>query len=92
MSSMAPAKTDGNKYGALSEGDLNTPSTSAVEVPIAEFIRPPTKRQQRRMADNRKIRIVQSLNCGDECRGHEHEQEAFPELGALKWGGKTAEL
>jgi hypothetical protein len=44
------------------------------------------------MADNRKIRIVQSLNCGDECQGHEHAQEAFPGLGALKWGEKTAEF
>ena len=87
---MAPAKTDGNRFGTLSEGELHTPSTSAMEVPIADFLRPPTKRQQRRLADNKKIRIVQSLKCGDECQGH--EQEAFPKLGALKWGGKTAEF
>ena len=87
---MAPAKTDGNRFGTLSEGELHTPSTSAIEVPIADFLRPPTKRQQRRLADNKKIRIVQSLKCGDECHGH--EQEAFPKLGALKWGGKTAEF
>jgi len=92
---MAPAKTDGNRFGTLSEGELHTPSTSAMEVPIADFLRPPTKRQQRRLADNKKIRIVQSLKCGDECHGHEchgHEQEAFPKLCALKWGGKTAEF
>ena len=88
LSSLAPAKTDGNRYGALRESDLATPSTSAVEVPIAELMRPPTKRQQRRMADNIKIRTMHSLKCCDECQGQ--EQEAFPELGALKWGGKTA--
>ena len=32
---------------------------------------------------------MQSLKCGEECQGH--EQEEFPEFGALKWGGKTAE-
>ena len=90
MSSMAPARMDGNKCCALSEAELHTPSTSAVEVPIADFIRTPTKRQMRSLADNRKFRIGHSIKCNDECQGH--EQEAFPELGALKWGGKTAEF
>ena len=88
LSLLAQAKTDGNKYSALRESDLATPSTTAVEVPFVELMRPPTKRQQRRMSDNRKISIIHSLKCCEECRGQ--EQEAFPELGALKWGGKTA--
>ena len=53
LSSMAPAKTDGNKCGALTEGDLTTPSTSTFQVPIADLMRPPTKRQQRRIVDNK---------------------------------------
>ena len=31
---MAPAKTDGNKCGALSESDLTTPPTSTIEVTL----------------------------------------------------------
>ena len=77
LSSMAPAKTDGNKFGALGESDLTAPSTSTFEVPTADLTRLPTKRQQRRLIDNKKIRIVQSLKCGEECQGH--GQEAFPE-------------
>ena len=85
---MSPAETGGNKLGALSESDLTTPSTWTFEVLSADLMRPPAKRKQRRIVDTKKIRIMQSLNCGDECQGH--EQEAFPELGALKWGRKTA--
>ena len=43
LSSMAQAKTDGNRFGALTESDLTTPSTSTFEVPIADLMRPPTK-------------------------------------------------
>ena len=56
-------------------------------VPISEFIRPPSKRQERRIKDYIKLKQRQKPSCAEGCKCE--EQEYFPVLKASPQSGAT---
>ena len=77
--SVSPAS---NRYAAFAK-DANVESPpwrkdEAVSVPLAEFVRDPSRRQIRRIKDHMKAKHVKFSTCHSECRCCDDKREEFP--------------
>ena len=72
-----------NRYAAFAkDAHAGSPPwrNEAIEVPLAEFVRDPSKRQIRRIKDHMKAKHVKFASCHDNCQCSEGNREEFPEL------------
>ena len=72
-----------NRYAAFAkDAHAGSPPwrNEAIEVPLAEFVRDPSKRQIRRIKDHMKAKHVKFASCHDDCQCSEGKREEFPEL------------
>ena len=73
-----------NRFSIFKDDEPSAPqiasNSQSYEVPISEFIRPPSKRQERRIKDYIKVKQRQQPSCAEGCKCE--EKEDFPVLKA----------